>query len=497
MKRALPYGIILLAVYLISGLIESGYHMMEDHEILANHLRFKQYGLSDYAFRVWNETGNRLSRGLNLYLGIFSAMFGSRWWMWHSLVLTTLSLALNQFRMLGLKFGLPGYVSFILPFVLIVGTPTELMTRLATIESVSLLVAGIMFNRIASGLLGLTTLVLVALLFFTKESFVLLGPFIVAFSFLTTDMNSQRSKLRFFSIGVFVICFVFAAAFFLVDTSNSEADYVLSKPTELLSNVTSYFMHILDQQWVSTTPLPYFGVLFALCMLIYTKKLGSPLFWILIIIGLISILCQFVLLSSVGYSGRYLIPSLIVLIVMFAAGMSRLSEGIPHRGLLAAVVVVLSFQLTVSRNMIDEYVRSGNAIKQMIDFVVDSCRQPCNILLVGDPLINIEMFEAVTTYMTVNSDQEKLSVKILPTEPDLERFSALAEIYDNNAIDRFKRGFQEHYEERVVTSCLTPFDIIVIIGQPIGIEETCPPLKLNDPIFNVGQSWYEFTAFKP
>ena len=61
MNRVWPYGLILMVVYLVTGLIESGYHMMEDHEILANHVLFNQADLCDYALRVWNESGNRLS----------------------------------------------------------------------------------------------------------------------------------------------------------------------------------------------------------------------------------------------------------------------------------------------------------------------------------------------------------------------------------------------------------------------------------------------------
>jgi|GEM_PF-2704633 len=499
MRAPWSYGLILVSVYLVTGLIESGYHMMEDHEILFNHLLFKQVDLRDYAFRVWNESGNRLSRGLNVYLGIFSAMFGSRWWMWHSLVLTTLALALHQFQLLGLKFGLSRYTSFLLPLMLVIGTPTELMTRLATIESVSLLISGILLNRIAASKLGWKTLGFVLLLFFTKESFVLLGPFIVMFAYfcetdLRTNLKSSLNKLRYFSGGVLVICLLFAAAFFVADTTNTEADYVLGEPSALLSNVISYFTHVYHQQWLSSTPMPYLIILAALCFSVYIRKQGSLWFWIIVAIGSISIVVQVLLLSSVGYSGRYLIPSLIVLCVMFITGMSKLS-GAPQRGVISiALMVVFSFQGFWSKKMIDEYVDSGRAIQQLTNYVVDSCQAPGSVLLVGDPLLNIEMFDALITYFAIRAEDMVLDVKILPTEPDLERFSELAEIYDSSAIERFKRGFQDHYEDRLVTNCLNPFQLVVVIGEQHGFENICPSISSKETSFTVGKSWYLFNV---
>lgn len=471
---------------------------MEDHEILVNHLFFKQADFGDYVVKVWNESGNRLSRGLNLYLGVFSAMFGPRWWLWHTLVLSILTLALTQFRLLGIKLGLSRNLSFILPFMLVVGTPTELMTRLATIESMSLLISGILLNRIAAGILGWKTLGLVLLLFFTKESFVLLSPFVVLFSYfcsaeLKRTDKTDIKKSHYFALGVMGICFLFAGAFFYTDTTNTEADYVLSQPTKLLSNVISYLTHAYYQPWLSSTPIPYLVILASVYLLVRFKKQGGQWFWSLTAIGLISIAIQLVLLSSVGYSGRYLIPSLMVLYVLFATGMARMRGLELRKGIIAgALVLVFSFQVVWSKKMIDEYIDSGNAIQQLVNYVSETCQESCRVLLVGDPLINIEMFEALMAYISARTENVEIEVKILPTEPDIERFSELAEIYDGNSINRFKKGFQDHYQERLVTNCQGYFNLIVFIGEQTRFESVCPLVSTEKPTLSVGKSWYQF-----
>ena len=156
------------------------------------------------------------------------------------------------------------------------------------------------------------------------------------------------------------------------------------------------------------------------------------------------------------------------------------------------LMIVFSFQGVWSKKMIDEYVDSGRAIQQLTNYVVNSCQEATGILLVGDPLLNIEMFDALITYVMLGAEHKVLDVKILPTEPDIERFSELAEIYDSTAIDRFKKGFLDHYEDRIVTNCLNPFQIVVVIGEQKGFEDTCPSIARVETAFTVGKSWYLF-----
>ncbi|MCF8463382.1 MAG: hypothetical protein K9G41_00970 [Flavobacteriales bacterium] len=498
MTKAWPYGLIFLIVYMVSGLIESGFHMMEDHEIMANHLLFKQAALDDYVLRVWNESGNRISRGLNVYLGLFSAMFGSRWWMWHTLVLTLMTLALHQFQSLGRTLGLSKVISFVLPLMLVVGTPTELMTRLATIESVSLLIAGILLNRIANGKHDWKTLGLLFLLFFTKESFVLLAPFLVVFSYFCQSEWNKSTTLEskgqhYFSLGVFGICALFAGAFLVVDTTNSEADYILSEPTAVVDNLISYFNHVWQHQWLASTPLPYFIVLAILYFLVYVRNKGGRWFWSLFAIGMLCILAQLVLFSSVGYAGRYLIPSLIVFFVIVAIGIASLRESNVQKSLIAsALILIFCIQSVWSRNMISEYIDSGKAIQELIRFVAETRENEGKVVLVGDPLVNIEMFDAVIKYISFRTGNELIDVKIVPTKPNTKHFSELAEIYDPNALKRFEKGFQDHYYERIVKACPDSFQLVVFIGERTDFESVCPLITTEKPALTVGKSWYLF-----
>ena len=144
--------------------------------------------------------------------------------------------------------------------------------------------------------------------------------------------------------------------------------------------------------------------------------------------------------------------------------------------------------------MIDEYVDSGSAIEQVTDYVAKTCKEPGTVLLVGDPLLNIEMFDALTTYIAVSAKDMVLDIKIFPMEPDVERFSELAEIYDSGSIERFKRGFQDHYKDRLVTNCQEPFQLVVVIGEQHGFENSCPSISSKEASFEVGKSWYLFNV---
>jgi hypothetical protein len=495
------YFVALAVLYLSSGLIHSGYHMMEDHEIMVNHRLFHQMDVFNYFSKVWNDSGNRISRGLNVYMAVFSALFGSKWWMWHTMVVATLALAMTQFQALGQRLGVPLVMSVILPFMLIAGSATEVMTRLATIEGASLLISGAMLNRIAHGRFGGLTLAMVLALFFMKESFVLLGPFIVAFAYLiacshVNDPSEGRHEFKRFAVGVCAICLLFAVAFFITDVVDTEADYVLSRPDRMLTNIGAYYSHIVAKRWWEATMIPYV-ILFFAGLLAAAVKLDRR-HWLFVGISVGTIVSQFLLLVSVGFSGRYMIPSLIVLFVVFTVVLASVcAPRSASRVLSLGFVFALSAQGVHSERMISEYVDSGKAIRETVLHVARLCPAKCRVLFVGDPLLNMEMFQAMTVYISMESQRKNVTVSILPAETDLNRFVQLSNVLDKNSVARFEQGFSDHYGDKLVSGCDGPFEVVLGIGEGVDIFAACEDVVWDKKNYSAGCFWYSFHAGWP
>lgn len=491
------YLLVLGAVYILTGLVNSGYHMMEDHEIMMNHQLFTEADVRTYFMRVWNESDGRVSKGLNFHLAIFSALFGSQWWLWHALVCCTTVIVLYQFQSLARRLGVSPLLSFLLPFMLVLGSSTELMTRLATIEAVSLLIAGFLLNRIVVGKLGAVTLSLVLLLFFTKESFVLLTPFIVALVHLIAHLQPDfietvgQKQINRFSAGVGLVCGLFALTFLLTDVGNTEADYVLADGGSVFGNIIRYFEHMSARDWWGKTIFPHL-TLFAL-LAVFSIRQMSGVGRVFLLLGGGTILLQFLLLVSVGFSGRYLTPSLIVLFVMFALMIPKVLPDyfrqVVITGLFSALFMV---QGVHSYRTIGEYVESGEAIQRAVEHTLRVCPQDCQVLLIGDPLLNIEMFQALIAYLRLRADEKRTDVHILPTESNIARFMELAEIYDSKSVKRFEQGFRDHYGHRLALRCDPIYHVALGIGEDMDVGIFCeePVWVLSD--FKEGRSWYTF-----
>jgi len=502
--RFLVFFSLLFVLFYTTELLFSGFHMMEDHEIMSNREYFEQNSLADYTDHIFGVSKGRISKGLNLYLFVFSALLGDNFVHWHLLSLVLNALLLTAVSFLYTRMGVGVLVSVFFSFFVLFGSSVEVITRLATIESLALLIFVLLLlestriKRRYSLIVILSTLLVVM-----KENFILLLPSVLIFDLYLNWRTNQaffeqliiRRKLLL-ALSLLPLLCVSGFFLFMKDVGSSEGRYVFTNfdIAELVSISTKYFADWIGSFYAFESP--FFLVLllgFGLFFVVGLRQFHSKLLWLLAFFTFV-FLSQYLIFYKLGHSGRYAFVSVFaVYILLIGLSTEFFKVNSKYGRVFLAMIFLASLPMgKASLKRIQAYVDEGKALYHSTALVEDMCEENCSILLVGDKLMNIEMFQALQYYLNYNSSKS-LEIGILPLPPDKELFKSKANIYSDDLIMIFESSFIEHYQDLVVEdSQAYNFDFILLIGDH-------PKLRLVDSLKLMhaeGESWFKLQTFQ-
>lgn len=479
-----------MIIYFVGDVFFSGFHMMEEHEIMGLHDQYSNKNIASSLILIIDSCKYRLSPFLEFYLNVGALLLGKKMVLWHIFRIFIISLACTaSFNVI--KFYLKSFpLSFIIPLFLFGGTASEVIVRIATVEIYSILFLSLTFLRILKNKIDITLLVLLFLVCLIKENLILIIPFFSLIYIYHSPYDKKLSHflkdIQFKKLTVFLlVCLVsmiIRNAYFI--SNQNESLYILSQLSlksylELLEQFVTY----ISNKKIILLEYSLFLILVLYGFVLTRKNKYSKYILISLVVIFIS---QFLLYINVGFSGRYFIPTNFTLLLGFVMMISLLNK-IP-KTVYFLVFILFSTQSFTSITNVKTYSMEGRSISLYLNTLKETCKnKPCRVLLVGDKLQNIEMFQALIKYsiFTVND----VNVKIKPLQPNIEQFMKYSNILDTSTVRYFEKSFDHHYKDFIDNEYNDiNYDLIVYVGGSDRINYTKTPLN----VLHYGERWFEF-----
>ena len=312
--------------------------------------------------------------------------------------------------------------------------------------------------------------------------------FDVSFSFF---ISSFSEVLTFRGISFFSVSLV-------KDFSGSEALYILTEFK--LSNFINLSLNVLKQNSDNLFYLTgLFGIIFISILLsiyILVKRQFSLRYLLVLCIVFFTFISQYFLFYKVGFTERYLFPTNLAVMLFFSfllVKINQLNKSLYFSSIITIIFFTI-FQLKISYKHINTYVDEGKNIELYIGKINSLCKGKCNLLLVGDKLVNLEMFQALIEYgLYTNSD---LNINISPLPTNIKNFKNLSKTEDLSLLPVIELFFDNYYEKylKPKNKDLIDYDLIIYVGY--GIQNFKEKSQLKE-IDTFGKEWYEFHFFKP
>lgn len=488
-KIFVGYIIIWGSLYLFSGLLFSGWHMMEDHEFLSLYRQYNNSNILSHFCNMLKMGEHRISPMLDYLIYIGANLWYSNFWIWHLIKLLIIILTSYILYKICYKFSKNILLSFILPFSIYLGTSTEIITRIATIEVFSILLySGVIYLIIKDKYKFLLPLLMI-LMCFSKENMILTLPSLLIFSYFL-NLNKSKTNKNLIKISIFIsVCVALVLLRkLIVGESLNESSYVIPYHSfrEFIETIKMFFFN-------SNNNVYYFVEIALLLILmlftLFASKLSTKKKIILGLYFLSISIPQFFLYVNVGFSGRYFTPTNIAFLIVTVIALSKIENTITQKIFYLIVFSLMSVQLLVAFLTIKEYIIEGKSIERYVEVLSINCKdKPCNILLVGDKLINIEMFQANIEYGNYINPQNSFKIFPLPTNKD--KFLKLSNLLDTNSISMFEKSFEMHYEKRLTKEIgCEDYNFIVFLGE---VEDTITNKCYGAAYSAWGENWYSY-----
>jgi hypothetical protein len=464
------YSLIWGGLLYCTGAITSGYHMMEDHEIIDNQKTIGSQAIGKVILReTFNDLRNRFTPLFNIYHLSFSHFFGLNFLPWHLYLLFLLVLASACLFTFSCLNGISALLSFLLPLIILSGSQIEVVLRLATNElmgltalSIALLTVKVSENSSKhKTCMEITCHVAAFFACCAKENFVLIVPVIsllkLYYSFLlngTGLFQTIRRCLVF--IGIQASILLFSVCMILFYISNTNESVYAGGDFSVLVFLQITFMYLQENLHPVTffySPWPYFVLLLAAIVLLLlrvkliTVRYRTELvFWG----GLCcyAFACQYFVLYKVGFSGRYLLPFTVFLGIFIVSLLNRLQiiyfsrlVGFICIGLL---VILVAQKFLQGYQLANNYTKEGDAIKLCVDKIVKYDTSGSPVLIVADDLLHIEMALAIMKY--VQNKASNIEFSMIALAGDQQRFMKIADVYDSSLVPFQRKEFHKYYK---------------------------------------------------
>ena len=449
-----------IALFVFTGLVFSGFHFFDDHEVFSILKELDTKSVSQVANEYLNNDLNYRFRPFYFpYRVLLISTFGENFiaYYLHNLVVCTLaSLCLFGFAK-RLNFdSLQAACFAILPLS---GMAFAVFYRLGVNET-----TGILFLSIGLYLLALKNKWGAFLGFvaasFCKESFVLLLPGLVLLALYLE--NGFKTKILFFDflkknfIFIALMAIVFLAEIYIIifKVGTNKIGYA-GAPTQLNFALLISFLKSCTRLFVMNNAF----VLLPLFLLWKFKFKQILKHWDSGFILAILLLPQLLLYAKSGMYERYLLPSTLVLAlaVLFA---SRA---------LKSTIWVLYFMVLSSLGMafyqVRKYTNVGYEVNAFLRKISESTTEKSAILVVGQPYTNGEWMLSMNRFLSHKTHLRSNSVyKVLPEKGNFELGSLKLPVYN---FKQAKGDFQQESFELLVTQ-----------------KENLPNIKKQNPAIN-------------
>ena len=323
------YSIIVLLFMAQTGVLDSGYHFVDDHDVYGIRASFTEYGFWRTMFRMIRSDLDIRFRFTYWIIRVSESFFlGNNWKLWHitQSIISIFSMSFSY--IFARKMHVPAWIAFIFPIAVFWGDgQTAVLWKLGPQENLGVLLLMMTLisldNYVKNSKFCITAIILTFLLGGIKESFLILLPIlpILLVIFELRDIDEEiclkkcwelfKKRRIYFFITYLFFAVDMAVIIFFVGTNIGYAGI------DATFGLRDYLKAIIDicygNRFIHTAGLEIlFLLLLGLFMVakgnIYAKTYFRYLISALLVLGYV-LLTQFVLYAKSGIWERYLIPS--------------------------------------------------------------------------------------------------------------------------------------------------------------------------------------------
>lgn len=381
----------------ITGILNSGYHLVDDHEIIDINSYIVNNGfLNALSYYVIDDLIWRYRPLFFIVRVIRAGLFGTNFYFWHLSVAIECGLYMAFSYILARKLKADILPSIIFSFVWLIGTQDEIIWRMGTQENMGMVFLGLSFilahSYFENGTkkLGIAMTISATLMMMCKESFLVLGPSVILFLFYLYVSNNDEDKNIFIKLWDFIKkykVFIIIVCLFVLISLGIIVFYVGLMDQGYAGIDTSYTIpeYIRMSINVFLRDLKEYWALFAIMALefIYTivnriskKEFNRKLFHILLV-GFVliaySLGIEAVLHAKSSIFDRYKLPCIwFIYLSLIALQNKRVNKYINYAVAIFALTIVIFFYNQKDANVYEDgqwYAKDGKQTTEMFRYI--------------------------------------------------------------------------------------------------------------------------------
>jgi hypothetical protein len=459
---------IIISVFLfliISKTLTSGYHFVDDHEVIRikNDLQTSSLGNVTKSWVKEDLYVNTRFRPVYYIHRVFETkLFGSDFLLWsiYNAVLCCLTLVFLYLGMRNLKF--PPGESVTLLIITFIGPQSPVMWRLGPGEILGMLFLGLAFFFMSKSLNKRNHIVknLLFVLFLaslTKESFLIIVPAMIFFKICNEKIyiwsSLKESLFRNILLLIPLIVIVFEIYFIKKNVGISYSGLDAKFTDNILSILSTTLLFVKTY-----LNLVIAGLLLVISALVFKKRLaGSNLFAIVFFVLIVA--PNIVLYSKTGLMERYLLPSAFGLGFFVASCIKGIEENQGAFKKIVLTLVLVSFlpYTVASFNDARKFSKEGDATKSMFSAISSNHVDGSEVMVIVDPVDSYEISVSLKTYL-------KYEQKI-----DLYGYCIIKK--DNNGSDQaLTEGWKSYFDGRQFENLHSAPELLIFLDNKLTKE---------------------------
>jgi hypothetical protein len=420
----IPIAIFLFLFF--TGTLNSGYHFVDDHEVIRMKDDLKSLSLTEVTKKWVREdlVSNNRFRPLYYIHRVFETdFFGSNFFLWslYTGIQCCLAFIFFYLGIRNLKFSMGEAVLFLI--IVFIGPQSSIWWRLGPSEGLAMVFFSLSFYFMSDCLRGKNYIIKNVLFIFflilsslCKESFVMIIPAIVFFKIWNEKINlchtlkESIARNWILSLPVFILIIELGIIKYVVGTNASGPDSTLSSNIHnILSTVLHFFRTYLN--------LLVVGLIFLILSLYLKKPVKKPdlfpvVFFLLIFAP------NILLYSKSGLSERYLLPSTIglgFLVVSFVKGVEDNATEFKKLCLALVMVGFLPFLISTGSKAI-KFSKEGRETKSLLAAITEYYDKGRRVMVVVDPVASYEISVSLKVYLNFENQIDLYGYPILKDE---------------------------------------------------------------------------------
>ncbi|MFC2152103.1 hypothetical protein ACFLSE_06200 [Bacteroidota bacterium] len=467
-KDLITILLIVICIFLFLGLtgtITSGYHFVDDHEIIRIKADFESMNLFEITKKWIKDDLNIRFRPLYYFLRIVQTrLFGSNFFIWSVCTGLLACIAMVAFYMAMRNFQFTVEESILFLVISFIGQQMDVWWRLGPNETIGVVFLALSFffmSRNCNKIQKVNNLFFVIFLIlssFCKESFIIIIPGVIFFKILK-ERTIQKWSIRetviknlYLIIPIIIMFVELYIIVFYVGTNKIGYAGLDSSFLNTLNGVKNIIFNFISFKLVLGSIL----IIILIAYLTYKKLYDFKLIILPALLCILIVLPNLVLYAKSGLWGRYLIPSSIGVAFIIISVIKALDEKLIWIKRLA-IIGLFVFFIPLFKDSVKAaktFSKEGRNIAILVQKIRENYKEDSKLLMVVDPIAYYEQSYSFKTYLELEYNINLFGYAI-NNSPD-EEFS-----------ESQTKGWYQYFNGRTVENMDSIPDLIIFLDKDL------------------------------